>query len=88
MMGVQHPVDARHAPSHGGASVRVDGRIIGTVNSAEWGHRTGLNLAYTFVEPHFAQPDTDVTVDVIGVPTAAKVIPSGPYDPAYDRMRS
>nr|WP_040817688.1 FAD-dependent oxidoreductase [Litoreibacter arenae] len=81
-------VDTEEAPAHGGASVRSDGRIIGTVTSGDWGHRVGLNLAYAFVEPSFAAVDTDLTVDVIGDPVAARVIESGPYDPAYERIRA
>ncbi|GHA51375.1 dimethylglycine dehydrogenase [Amylibacter ulvae] len=81
-------VDTKDAPAHGGASVRIDGRIVGTVTSGDWGHRTGLNLAYAFVEPAIGVPDTQVTIDVIGEPTAARVIEMGPYDPSYARMRA
>jgi dimethylglycine dehydrogenase len=81
-------IDCDHAPSHGGASVRLDGAIVGTVTSADWGHRTGLNLAYAFVDPEHAAPDTALTVDVIGAPIAARVIEAGPYDPDYSRMRA
>ena len=81
-------VDTKDAPSHGGASVRLDGRIVGTVTSAGWGHRTGLNLVYAFVDPAHAAIGTALTVDVIGAPVAAQVIKSGPYDPHYSLMRS
>lgn len=81
-------VDTADAPPHGGASVRIGGRIVGTVTSGDWGHRTGLNLAYAFVEPALAESGTSVTVDVIGTPTPAKVIAPGPYDPDYARMRA
>jgi dimethylglycine dehydrogenase len=81
-------LECDHAPALGGASVRSEGAIIGTVTSGDWGHRTGLNLAYAFVETAFAAADTGVTVDVIGAPVRARVIPAGPYDPDYSRMRS
>jgi dimethylglycine dehydrogenase len=81
-------VEAKHAPAHGGASARRDGRIIGTVTSGDWGHRTGLNIAYAFVEPEFAAVGTAMTIDVLGVPMAALVIESGPYNPDYSRMRA
>ena len=81
-------VDTKDAPAHPGASVRADTRIVGTVTSGDWGHRTGLNLAYAFVEPAFASQDTAVTIDVIGAPVAARVIAAGPYDPSYALMRS
>ncbi|MEP2706872.1 MAG: FAD-dependent oxidoreductase [Roseibium sp.] len=81
-------VDTKEAPAHGGASVRASGRIVGTVTSGDWGHRTGLNLAYAFVKQGLATPETEMTVDIIGVPTLARVIESGPFDPNYDRMRA
>lgn len=81
-------VDTKKAPAHGGSSVRANGHIVGTVTSGDWGHRTALNLVYAFVNPELAAPETEVTVDVIGVPTPAGVIESGPFDPSYDRMRA
>jgi len=81
-------VDTKDTSAHGGASVRSNGRIMGTVTSGDWGHRTRLNLAYAFVEPDKAAPQTELTVDIIGVPTSARVIPACPYDPDYSRMRA
>ena len=81
-------VDTRDAPAHPGASVRADMQIIGTITSGDWGHRTGLNLAYAFVEPGRAEEGTVLSVDVLGEPVAAKVIPASPYDPLYERMRA
>ena len=81
-------VDATHAPAHGGASLVADGKIVGTVTSGDWGHRTGLNLAYAFVAPGFAEEGTEMTVDILGKPVPARVIPASPYDPGYERMRA
>lgn len=81
-------IDADDAPAHGGASVRVDGRIIGTVTSGGWGYRTGLNLAYAFVEPDVAAAGAQLTVDIVGEPVAARVIESGPYDPDNVRVKA
>ncbi|WP_147127059.1 GcvT family protein [Shimia ponticola] len=80
-------VDCSHAPAHGGASVRKDSQIIGTVTSGDWGHRIGMNLAMAFVDPEHAAEGTDLSVDVIGQPTPARVIASGPYDPDHSLMR-
>lgn len=81
-------IDADDAPAHGGASVWADKRLVGTVTSGDWGHRTGLNLAYAFVEPDVSDTGTDLQVDVVGRPFAARVIKSSPYDPDHDRMKS
>ncbi|CTQ49506.1 GcvT family protein [Jannaschia donghaensis] len=81
-------IDCDHAPGLGGASVRRDGRIVGTVTSGDWGHRTRLNLAYAFVDPDLAEPGTALHVDIVGDPVPAKIIAPSPYDPGFDRMRS
>ncbi|MEO1398817.1 MAG: glycine cleavage T C-terminal barrel domain-containing protein, partial [Pseudomonadota bacterium] len=69
------------APAHGGASVMLDGSVVGTVTSGDYGHRVGKNLAYAFVQPERAEIGTDLNIDVIGTMTAAKVIANSPYDP-------
>jgi dimethylglycine dehydrogenase len=81
-------LDADHAAAHGGSSVMIDGKVVGTVTSGEWGYRTQLNLAYAFVEPGMATEGSQVTIDVLGDLVEAKVIAAGPYDPAYERVRS
>ena len=81
-------LDGRDAAAHGGASVMVADRVVGTVTSGEWGHRTGLNLAYAFVEPDLAAEGTTLHVDVLGDMVAAEVITPGPYDPSYSRVRA
>ncbi len=80
-------LDSAVAPARGGASVRSEGRIVGTVTSGDWGHRTGLNLAYAFLEPLQAEVGTQMSVDVIGEATPARVIEKSPYDPSFARMR-
>ncbi|WP_272007331.1 GcvT family protein [Roseovarius sp. ZX-A-9] len=80
-------IDSREAPAHGGASVMVEDRVAGTVTSGDWGHRTGLNLAYAFVEPALAATGTQVEIDIIGQMVSAQVIPMGPYDPGLERVR-
>ena len=76
-----------HAPAHPGASVVLDDAVIGTVTSGDWGHRTGLNLAYAFVHPDHAGEGKQIEVDVLGERIPATVVPAGPYDPDYHRIR-
>ena len=80
-------VESDIAPAHGGASVLRDGNVVGTVTAGDWGHRVGMNLAYAFVVPDFADPGTQLDVDIIGMQVSAEVIPAGPYDPKYARVR-
>ena len=81
-------LEGDQAAAHGGSSVMVDGRVVGTVTSGEWGYRTQLNLAYAFVEPEMAVEGATMKIDVLGELISAKVIPAGPYDPAYARVRA
>ena len=81
-------IDCTHAPSHGGASVHADGKVVGTVTSAGWGHRVGKNLAYAFVDPDRAGHGAKLKVDVLGIPEDATVIPSCPYDPENKMLRT
>ena len=81
-------IDCTDAPAHGGASVMLDGEVVGTVTSGDWGHRTGLNLAYAFVLPDLARDGMALTIDMLGAVQSAQVIANGPYDPEYQRIRS
>jgi dimethylglycine dehydrogenase len=80
-------IDATHAPAHGGASLMRDGTVVGTVTSGDWGHRTGLNLAYAFVQPDLSEPGSRMQLDLCGDLVDAEVIAPSPYDPGHSRMR-
>ena len=80
-------IDNSHAPAHPGASVMLNDRVVGTVTSGAWGHRTGKNLAYAFIAPDLAQPGTAIEIDIIGRLTPSRVIPPSPYDPDMTRPR-
>ena len=76
-----------HAPSHAGASITRGAEVVGTVTSADWGHRTGKNLAMAYVEPALSLPGTDLYVDVLGHAVQAKVCARMIYDPGMLRVR-
>jgi dimethylglycine dehydrogenase len=82
-------LDCRHAAAHGGDSIlSADGRLVGTVTSAAWGHRVGKNIAMGFVAPEVAALGTRLMVEVIGVPVPAEVVPECLYDPDNRRVRA
>jgi dimethylglycine dehydrogenase len=37
-------IDASHAPAHAGSSLMQGIKVVGTVTSADWGHRLGITL--------------------------------------------
>ena len=81
-------LDCTHAPAQGGDSIMAEGRVVGTVTSAGWGHRTAKNIAMGFVEPSFAEIGTRLQVEVIGEVIAAEVVPDCLYDPDYSLVRA
>ena len=81
-------LDCTHAPAHGGDSIVADGRVVGTVTSAGWGHRVGKNIAMGFIEPAFAAHGTRLHVEVIGEAVPAEIVPECLYDPDYTLVRA
>ncbi|MEF3047211.1 GcvT family protein [Pseudotabrizicola sp. L79] len=81
-------INATHAPARGGASVMQDGKVVGTISSADWGYRTGLNLAYAFMTPALAEIGTKLHLDMYGDLIEVEVIAPSPYDPGFARMRA
>ncbi len=80
-------IEGNTGPAHGGASVMLNGSVVGTVTSGDWGHRVGKNLAYAFVNPEQKDAGNSLAVDIIGELTPATVIEMGPYDPQMDRVK-
>jgi len=81
-------LDSRKAPAHGGDSVLHNGRVVGTVCSAAWGHRVGCNLAMAFVEPGHSSSGTQLAVEILGEQIAATVSDECQYDPTFGRLRA
>ncbi len=80
-------IEATHAPAIGGASLMLDGKVVGTVTSGDWGHRVGMNLAYAFVDPEQSKIGSTMQLDMYGDLVAAQVIAPSPYDPEFTRIR-
>jgi dimethylglycine dehydrogenase len=81
-------VDTTQAPAHAGASLMRGSDVVGTITSGDWGHRSGMNLAYAFVVPELANPGSRMQLDLLGNLINVEVINPSPYDPAHERMRS
>ena len=81
-------LDSQSHAAHGGASVMIGDRVVGTVTSGAWGHRTGLNIAYAFVDPDVAGGGAQLSIDVCGVSTPASIAALAAYDPEMVRVRS
>ncbi len=64
-----------------------NGDMVGFVTSGGYGHTLGKSLAMAMVNVDAAGVGTDLSVHVVGVERAAKVIPPSPYDPQGQAMR-
>ena len=80
-------VDATHAPAPPGASLMNGNEVVGTITSGDWGHRTGLNLAYGFVAHELSDIGCRLELDLCGDLVPVEIIPASPYDPAFEKVR-
>jgi dimethylglycine dehydrogenase len=66
-----------------------NGKVAGIVTSGAFGHRTGLKLALAYVDPDtLAERSGQFTVEIVGEPSPARVLPRTPYDPDNLRLKS
>jgi dimethylglycine dehydrogenase len=80
-------VDSPEADASGYEPVWHGGRRVGFITSGAYGHCVSKSLAMALVEPDQAQPGTELSVHVVGVERAARVIAPSPYDPTGAKMR-
>ena len=81
-------VDHDGSPAHGGASVMLDGKVVGTVTSGGYGHRIQRNIAFAFMMPEYAAVGTPLQIDILGHLTPATVSEPSLYDAEMSRVRA
>ncbi len=81
-------IDAADADASGYEPVWSGGEKVGFVTSGGYGHWTGKSLAMALVERAHAGIGTDLSVHVVGVERAARIIAPSPYDPEGRAMRA
>ncbi len=82
-------IDNEVAPAHPGDSILDDeGVAIGTITSAAFGHRTGKNIAFGFVDTRFSHTGTQMNIHHLGGTSPAIVTQLCTYDPKNERVRS
>jgi dimethylglycine dehydrogenase len=80
-------VDAQGADASGYQPVWRNGARVGFITSGGYGHTVGASLAMALVPPEHAGVGTELSVHVVGIERAARVIPSSPHDPDGKAMR-
>ncbi len=80
-------IDAQDADASGFEPVWAGGDKVGFVTSGGFGHCVGKSLAMALVNREQAAEGTGLSVHVVGVERAARVIAPSPYDPDGTAMR-
>ncbi|MGC3938770.1 GcvT family protein [Roseobacter sp. EG26] len=80
-------IAAEGADASGYEPIWSNGTQVGFVTSGGFGHTTGKSLAMALIDRDQATPGTEVSVHVVGIERAARVIPASPYDPDGKVMR-
>ena len=80
-------VDSPEADASGYEPVWHNGKLVGFVTSGGYGHTLGRSLAMAMVDADCTAPDTGLSVHIVGVERAARVVAPSPYDPKGKAMR-
>lgn len=80
-------IDALDADASGYEPVWQNGKKVGFVTSGGYGHSVGKSLAMAMVNQDVASEGTALSVHIVGVERAARVIAPSPYDPTGSAMR-
>jgi dimethylglycine dehydrogenase len=81
-------VETDDADPHGNEPVRADGTPIGYVAAGGYGHVVEQSIALAYLPVAHAEPGTRLTVDILGEPRPAVVVPQPIYDPENLRLLS
>jgi len=73
---------------HGGEAVLLNGQVVGSTASVAYGHTVGKILAFAYIKPEAAAPETALEVVIHGTPRPAKVLGEPAYDPASKLPRT
>ena len=80
-----HDVD--DADALGNNALLKDGELAGRATSGGFGFRVGKSLALGMVQPAFAEPGSQLEIEILGKTYSATVIPDSPFDAKNERLR-
>lgn len=81
-------LEGEHTDALMGEAIFLDGKLVGSVTSAAYGHTVGHSLAIGFLREEARAPGTALTVSILGTVVNATVLPGAPYDPHNDRLKT
>jgi glycine cleavage system aminomethyltransferase T len=72
----------------GNEPVRIDGEIRGRVTTGGYGYTLGSSIAYAYLPPENADPETEVAVEIFGEWVEGRVAKEPLLDPKGERIRA
>ena len=72
---------------NGGEAVMFESKVVGSLASVVYGHSVGKILAFAYIKPNAAKPDTKLNVIIAGKERKAKVLGEPAYDPKNIKPR-
>ena len=71
----------------GNEPVRISGEVVGRVTTGGYGYTLGRSIAYAYLPPEHAQPQTEAAVEIFGSWIEGAVAEEPLYDPSSERIR-
>ncbi len=81
-------VDNESASAHTGDPIYSGDQLVGVVTSGAYGHHMRTNIAMGYLDPAWAEPGTELSVEVIGHRCGAIVRTEPMFDPEHRRPRT
>ena len=81
-------IEADEAIPHGTEPILADGRLVGYVAAAAYGHVIDTTIALGYLPVEAASPGTKLSVEILGERRPAKVVTAPLFDPENTRLRS
>jgi dimethylglycine dehydrogenase len=66
---------------HGGEPILLEGKVVGSTASVAYSHTYGKILAFAYLKPHAAVPNTKIEVIVAGKSRKGRILANAVYDP-------
>jgi dimethylglycine dehydrogenase len=85
---VYFEVDTLDSDLRGSEPIFDGERCIGVTTSGGYGHFVRKSLGFGYVEPAYAEPDSRITVELLGAACTATVLKRPAYDPDNARLRA
>jgi dimethylglycine dehydrogenase len=80
-------VNVEEADPLGDEPVLKEGKVVGRVTSGGYGHRVEKSIAFAYVSPECAEPESTVSVEILNRSYEARVLPFPLYDPKNMKLR-